>query len=337
MMLKRITAAVFATLLVATVAGAQTRIKIASMAPDGSFWMNELQAAADTINQRTSGRVSLRFYPGGTMGSDSAVLRKIRIGQLQGGVMLAGGLAGIDQNFDIYSLPLLFRSFDEVDYVRQRTDATLIAGLAKSGLVAFGITETGFTYLMSAKPTRTFADLRGRKAWVPQDDPISLAIVEAAGLSPVPLPVSDVLTGLQTGLIDTVAAPPVGAIALQWFTKAPYLTDLPITYICGALAISEKTLAEMSPADRQVVSEVLSAVSIDLDRKTRADDKEARAALAKQGVTFVDPTEETLAEWDVIAAKATKKLVGERGYDPKLYAEIQKVLEDYRAAHQDEK
>jgi TRAP-type C4-dicarboxylate transport system substrate-binding protein len=334
MMLKRITTAICASVLVATVAGAQTRIKIASMAPDGSFWMNELQAAADTINQRTSGRVSLRFYPGGTMGSDSAVLRKIRIGQLQGGVMLAGGLADVDQDFDIYSLPLLFRSFEEVDYVRQRMDATLIDGLAKGGLVAFGITETGFTYLMSAKPTRTFADLRGRKAWVPQDDPISLAIVDAAGLSPVPLPISDVLTGLQTGLIDTVAAPPVGAIALQWFTKAPYLTNLPITYICGALAISEKTLAEMSPADREVVAEVLTAASIKLDRKTRADDKEARAALAKQGVTFVDPTEETLAEWDEIAAKATKKLVGERGYDRKIYAEIQQLLEAYRAAHE---
>lgn len=333
MMLKRITAAVFATLLSASAAGAQTRIKIATMAPDGSFWMNELQAAADTIEQRTEGRVSLRFYPGGTMGSDSAVLRKIRIGQLQGGVMLAGGLSGVDHNFDIYSLPLLFRSFDEVDFVRQRIDETLIAGLAKSGLVAFGITETGFTYLMSAKPTPTFADLRGRKAWVPQDDPIGLAIVEAAGLSPVPLPISDVLTGLQTGLIDTVAAPPVGAIALQWFTKAPYLTDLPITYVCGALAISEKTLAEMSPADRKVVSEALTATSANLDRKTRADDKEARAALAKQGVTFVDPTDDTRAEWDVIAAKATKKLVGDRGYDPKLYAEIEKLLAEYRGAH----
>ena len=82
---------------------------------------------------------------------------------------------------------------------------------------------------MSAKPTRTFDDLRGRKTWMMQDDPVSLAIVEAAGLSPVPLPISDVLTGLQTGLIDTVAVPPVGAIALQWFTKAKYLTDLPIT------------------------------------------------------------------------------------------------------------
>ncbi len=196
-------------LLIAPTVGAQSvRLKIATMAPDGTFWMKGLHKAADEIKERTDGRVSFRFYPGGTMGTDSAVLRKIRIGQLHGGVVLAGSLADIDPDMEIYSLPLLFRSNEEVDYVRERMDQVLIDGLEARGFVSFGLTETGFTYLMSAKPTRTFEDLKGRKAWMPQDDPICLAIVEAAGLSPVPLPISDVLTGLQTGLIDTVAAPP---------------------------------------------------------------------------------------------------------------------------------
>lgn len=328
------TAGVFlAFLLMASAVDAQTKLKIASMVPDGSFWMNELQTAAETIEQRTDGRVDIRLYPGGTMGSDSAVLRKIRIGQLQGGVLLAGGLARVNQNFDIYGLPLLFRSFDEVDHVRERMDSKLIDIMAEEGLVVFGITETGFTFLMSSKPTRTFADLRGRKAWVPQDDPISLAIVNAAGLSPVPLPISDVLTGLQTGLIDTVAAPPVGAIALQWFTKAPYITDLPITYVSGAIAISEKAFTKTSPGDQAIVSEVFGEVSVNLDRKTRADDLEARAALVKQGVEFVEPTEQTRAEWDEISAEATRTLLSERNYDPELFAEIEGLLTEYRKAH----
>ncbi len=333
MMIKRAGLALCTLILVASAVGAQTKIKIATMAPDGSFWMNELQTAADLIDQRTDGRVSLRFYPGGTMGSDSAVLRKIRIGQLQGGVFLAGGLAEVDQDFDVFNLPLMFRSFAEVDFVRQRMDASLIDEVAKSGMVVFSITETGFTYLMSAKPTRTFADLRGRKAWAPQDDPISLAIVNAAGLSPVPLPISDVLTGLQTGLIDTVAAPPVGAIALQWFTKAPFITDLPITYVYGALAISDTTLEKLSPGDRKVVAEVLTAAGRAMDQKTRDDDGNARAALVKQGVTFVDPTDETRAEWIQIATKATRQLLDERSYDPKIVAEIQRLLAEYRASH----
>ena len=332
MNLKKIAAGLVMIAAVAPQVAAQTRLKIATMAPDGSFWMKEFKAASEEIERRTGGRVSLRFYPGGTMGSDTAVLRKMRIGQLHGGVLLAGGLATQYQDFDIYSLPLLFKSYEEVDYVRRHMDEKLVAGLAEKGYVAFGLSETGFTYLMSVEPTLTFDELRGRKAWSPQDDPIGLAIVEAAGLAPVPLPISDVLTGLQTGLIDTVAAPPVGAIALQWFTKAPYITDMPITYVCGALALTEKSLSRLSGSDREIVSEVLNEAVRKLDRQTRSDEKEAREALVKQGATFLDPEPATHAEWEEIAAEATAKLLEERDYSPEVFAEIQQLLQEYRAS-----
>jgi TRAP-type C4-dicarboxylate transport system substrate-binding protein len=322
---------VFVVMVASAAVAEDLRLKVASMAPDGTLWMKELQKAASDVEKRTEGRVSFRFYPGGTMGADEAVLRKIRIGQLQGGVVLAGSLAAVDPNMEIYDFPLLFRSYGEVDYVRQQMDGTLIAGLEKHGFVSFGFTETGFTYLMSAKPTRTFDDLKGRKAWMPQDDAISLAIVEEAGLSPVPLPVSDVLTGLQTGLIDTVAAPPVGAVALQWFTKATFLTDLPITYIYGTMILSTKFFNQMSPGDQSIVREVFGRANRNLDATARSDNKEAREALAAQGVTFVDPTDETRAKWEEIAAAATKKLIARRAYDRALLAEIDKLLETYRA------
>ena len=332
MPLKRLLLTMIALVLAAPTVGAQgTRIKIATMAPDGSFWMKELQRAAEEIENRTAGRVGLRFYPGGTMGSDTAVLRKMRIGQLQGGVFLSGGLAAVDPNLEIYNLPLLFRNYDEVDALRREMDGTLIARLATEGYIAFGITETGFTYLMSVAPTRDFSELKGRKAWIPQDDDISLAIVNAAGLSPVPLPISDVLTGLQTGLIDTVAAPPVGAIALQWFTKAPFITDLPITYVSGAVMITEKSFMSASPADREIVREVLERASKALDSRTRADNEEAREALIKQGVTFVAPSDEARVQWREIAARATDELIAKRGYDPVVVARIQRLLAEIRA------
>lgn len=320
-------------MLVATSAGAQSvRLKIATMAPDGSFWVNELRSAADQISERTDGRVSLRLYPGGTMGGDQAVLRKIRIGQLHGGVLLGGGIAGgVDPDFDLYTLPLLFRSYDEVDYVRERMDQVLLNRLAGKGYVAFGLTETGFTYLLSVKATSNRQDLKGRKAWIPQGDPIGLAIVESAGLSPVPLPISDVLTGLQTGLIDTVAAPPVGALALQWFTKAGYFTDLPITYIFGATVISAKAFAKMSAEDQEVVREVMTATEGRLDKRTRSDNRDAREALAKQGVQFLTPTAETLSWWEGIAEKARARLIEDRGFDAGFVAEVEKLLGTYRS------
>ena len=330
-MVHRIALVLLAALSAAPAAGAQAvRLKIATIAPDGSLWMKKLSAAADEIETRTDGRVSFRFYPGGAMGADEAVLRKIRIGQLQGGFVLAGSLATFEPDLEIYDLPLLFRSYGEVDYVRARMDARLIADLEARGYVSFGFTGTGFTYLMSTKPTRSFDDLEGRKAWMPQDDPISLAIVEEAGLAPVPLPISDVLTGLQTGLIDTVAAPPVGAIALQWFTKAIYLTDLPVTYVFGTVVVGAKAFNRIGPDDQRVVREVLTRTSREMDRASRNDDLEAREALANQGVTFVAPTEEMRARWDEIAAAATEKLVAQRGYDPTILAEIRRLIEEYR-------
>jgi len=307
-------------LLIAPAVGAQgLRLKIATMAPDGTLWMKEMRKAADEIKEQTDGRVSFRFYPGGTMGDDSAVLRKIRIGQLHGGVVLAGSLANIDADFEIYNLPLLFRSYGEVDYVRDQMDQILIDGLETKGYAAFGFSETGFTYLLSAKPTRTFDDLN------------SLAIVEAAGLSPVPLPISDVLTGLQTGLIDTVAAPPVGAIALQWFTKAKYLTDLPITYICGTTILSAKAFNRMSAGDQEIVRKEFGRANRTLDETSRSDDEKAREALADQGVVFVEPTTETRAKWDDIAAAATEKLVAQRDYDPATLAMVENLVKAYRA------
>jgi len=328
----RILFSVLVALLMTPAAGAQSlRLKIATMAPDGTMWMKEMGKAAEEVNERTEGRVSFRFYPGGTMGSDSAVLRKIRIGQLHGGVVLAGSLADIDPDLEIYSLPLLFSSYGEVDFVREKMDEILIDQLADQGYVAFGFTETGFTYLFSAKPTRTFDDLKGRKTWMMQDDPVSLAIVEAAGLSPVPLPVSDVLTGLQTGLIDTVAAPPVGAVALQWFTKAKYLTDLPITYVCGAMVVSSEAFNRMRAGDREIVREVFGRANETMDGTSRSDNQEARQALIDQGVELVHPSAETHAKWEEIAVTATKRLVAQQGYDPTIMAMIEDLVEEYRA------
>ncbi len=321
----------FALLIAPTVGAQIVRLKIATMAPDGTIWMKGLQKAADEVKERTDGRVSFRFYPGGTMGTDSAVLRKIRIGQLHGGVVLAGSLADVDPDMEIYSLPLLFRSNGEVDFVRERMDQVLIDGLEAKGFVSFGLTETGFTYLMSSKPTRTFDDLKGRKTWMMQDDPVSLAIVEAAGLSPVPLPISDVLTGLQTGLIDSVAAPAVGAIALQWFTKAKYLTDLPITYVCGTTVVSAKAFNRMSAEDQVILREVLGRANRELNATSRSDNAKAREALAGQGVEFVDPTDDTRAKWDEIAAAATKRLVAQRAYNPATMAMIEDLVTEYRS------
>jgi TRAP-type C4-dicarboxylate transport system substrate-binding protein len=308
-----------------------TTLKLATLAPDGSYWVEEMRGAAAEIEARTDGRVELRLYPGGTMGDDQAVLRKMRIGQLHGGGLLSGTLASRAPDLEVYGLPLLFRSYDEVDAVRGTFDERLLAELEEQGLIAFGFIETGFAYLMSVDPVSGLGDLEGRKAWFPEGDNVGQAILEAAGLSPVPLPLSDVLTGLQTGLIETVAGPPVGAVALQWFTKARYMVEVPIVYSYGALVLSERAFNSLQETDRAVVREVLTRTVVDLDARAREDNLAARKALVSQGVQMIPSSDEFGRQWQRVADDANRLLVERLDIDPGLRADIGRTLTRIRS------
>ena len=319
--------------LLAAVVAAATEMKIATLAPDGSFWMEELRRAGDEIERRTEGRVSLRFYPGGSMGNEQAMLRKIRIGQLHGAAMMSGALSSVEPDLEVYSLPLTFHSYEEVDLVRERVDPELRSRLEDDGLVSFGFIEGGFAYLMSTRPTRTLADLKGQKAWIPEGDAVGQAILEAAGLTPVPLQLSDVLTGLQTGLIDVVAGPPVGAVALQWFTKVRYLTEVPILYSYGALTIGERAFARLPADDRKTVCAVLEETTRTLDERAREDNARALEALARQGVERVAFDDAALEEWQGVARRANVLLEERLEVDPELRRRVRSLLDEHRADH----
>lgn len=306
--------------------------KIATLPPEGTAWMKEIRKNAAIIEKRTAGRVQFRFYPGGVMGNDASVLRKIRIGQLQGGGINSGALAEIYPDSQTYGLPMLFRSYEEVDFVRNKVDSTLIKGLEQKGLVAFGIAESGFAYLMARRPIHRLEDLEGLKVWVPDGDPISRTFFETAGRSPIPLPISDVLTGLQTGLIDTVGTPPIGAIALQWHTAVKYLTEAPLLYTYGALLIDARAFNQLSSEDQSVVREAFTAGITGLNQQNRSDNENAKTALKKQGITFVQPTPDALAKLRAVAGEATARVAKKEAYTPAVLDALQQHLAAYRKA-----
>lgn len=286
-----------------------TTLKIATVSPEGSAWMQLLRAGAKEVKARTDGRVDFKFYPGGVMGDDKAVLRKIRLGQLHGAVLTAGGLVQTYEDIQLYGLPLVFQSYAEVDYVRERLDPTLMAGLEERGFVSFGFAEVGFAYAMSKQPVRSVGDVQSQRVWTPDGDPGSARALQAFDINPIPLSIADVLSGLQTGVINGVAVPPVGAIALQWHTQLDYLMDLPLLYVYGLLAVAERPFQRVSAADQAVVREVMAGVVDEVNARSRRDHRSALAALLGQGIEQTEPTGVQVAEWRAYAERANAELV----------------------------
>ena len=311
-------------------AHAATTIKIATVAPDGTAWMREMRAGADALKKRTADRVEIKYYPGGVMGDEPSVLRKIKIGQLQGGAFTGGELSAIVKDAQIYSLPFLFKNQEEVDKVRAQLDPLLKKSFQQAGFEAVGISGGGFAYTMSVKDIRTRDDLKAAKVWVPQGDRIAEAGFKAAGVTPIPLPLADVYTSLQTGLIDTAANTPAGAIAFQWHTKIKHVVDMPILYIVGEVLIDKKTFDALSAADQKVVTDQFAVAFERLDKSNRADNASAREALKAQGITFFSPDAAERTRWEGVGADAYKQLTAQHAFTPDLQKALDAALTEAR-------
>jgi TRAP-type C4-dicarboxylate transport system substrate-binding protein len=322
---------VFVAAMFADVAQAQT-LKIATLSPDGTSWMKEMRKAAAEVAERTEGRVKLKFYPGGVMGGDKTVLRKIRIGQLQGGMITGGALAEIYPDAAIYGLPFVFHSYDEVDHVRRHMDARLLEGLRDRGFVSFGISEAGFSYLLTSDAVRTVDELKQRKVWVPEGDFVGQASLEVLGVSPVSLPLTDVLTGLETGLVDTVGNSPIGHIALQWHTRTKYLVDLPLLYLFGTIIVERKAFDLLRPQDQDTVANVMGSALARIGDRNRVDNENARDALQRHGILLVRPTEDTRRQWQGLVAVEMEGMARRGDFSIAMLEHMQALLRDHRGA-----
>jgi TRAP-type C4-dicarboxylate transport system substrate-binding protein len=321
---------VFILVIMLTGQAQAIQIKIATISPEGSVWMEKMHEGAEELARRTDNRIEIKFYPGGVMGDDKAVLRKIRIGQLQGGAFVSGSLSQFYPDNQIYSLPLFFRSFKEIDYVRGYLDQKIIDGFEKGGFVIFGIAEGGFAYVMSTVPIHSVEDMRQQKVWIPDNDSMILEAIKAFDITPIPLSIADVRAGLQTGLINTVTTPPIGALALQWHTQIKYLMDEPFLYIYGVLAVDRKAFKKISPGDQQTFREVMGEVFKVLDRRNREDNIKAVEALHKQGIEFIKPSSEALKKWRKDASEIPNRLVKAGKLSEEMLDSLENLLKEYR-------
>lgn len=297
------------SLLIAETVASQTTFKIATVSPDGSAWMRDLRRTTSLIEAQTEGRVKFRVYPGGVMGDDRAVLRKMRARQLQGGIVQTGVLEPVSSAVQLYNLPMFFRDFEEVTKVRSEMDQLLIQDLADHGFEAFGFVGVGFANAMSSKSGSSIQDARRLKVWAPKGDAGAVRLLDAFGIVPVPLSIVDVLAGLQTGLIDTVAVPPTAAIVLQWHTQLDYILDLPFMYIYSVFMMDARQFSQLAPNDQELTRKTFRTFLARVEQQNYADHDQALAALERQGLTVLSPSVEEVAAWRAAATRAANAWV----------------------------
>lgn len=331
--MKRLTAAKLITVLFvmsgSSLVCAQT-FKIATIAPEGSSWMSDMKRGAEVIENQTGGRVKFKFYGGGVQGNDKQVQRKMRTGQLQGGAFTSGAMNMFQRDADLFSMPMVFNSIEEVLYVRENMDDVIRERLEQAGYVNFGFAGAGFAYMMSNKPLQTLSELKGQKVWIPEGDPVGFAALRALGVAPVVMPVTDVMTGLQTDLLDSVTVPPVGAVVFQWHTRLKYITELPVAYVYAAMLIDKKAFSKLSAEDQKITRDVLEGIYRKFDRYGVTDNEEALQALLESGLEMVSPAPSDVREWRGIVNGSNRKLAQEGKFDVALLDQMQLLIKAYR-------
>ena len=310
-------------------AQATTVIKLGTLAPEGSSWITALRGIDAELRQATQDQVQLKIYPGGVQGDEDVMLRKMRIGQLQGAGL--GGTAASFINPDVlaHQMPFLFDNNDEVDHVMAAMAAFYRDGFRAKGYELLGWTDVGFVYLLSRNPVDDVDDLQGAKVWRLKDEPITGAVFGHAGVTSVPLGIPDVLLGLQTNLVDVVYAPPSAAIVLQWFTRVRYYTDMPINYANGAIVVLSSAFDALTPAQQEHLRAISTRHIEAHNRRSRRDNAEALELMLREGVRPVAVSAEAVAHFRSLVDRSLPDLVG-RAFSRQAHDLVRQHLDELR-------
>lgn len=319
-------------LICGTAASAQdpSVMRTATLAPEGSSWLKLLTDMSDQVKERTGGRVVFRYFPGGVAGDEKLVVRKLRVGQLHAAVFTNVGLGELLPEARILDIPFLYRTHEEIDRVRALLQPRFEQSLAERGYIVLGWSDAGSVYLYSGNAIRNLPDLRKRKVWVWEGDPVAEATFRAAGVEPIPLAFPDVLTALQSEMVDTVYVSPIACVGLQWFTRVKTMTDLPILDAVTVTVITKQAWEKLPPEDQRVVLEVTRAHHQGQVAATRKENLDSIRALQEQGVEVVKVDESVRAEFDRIADQVCRELSG-KVFPAELLQDVQRVLAECRA------
>jgi TRAP-type C4-dicarboxylate transport system substrate-binding protein len=326
-------AAVCLLICAAPPAGAQEfTIKFASLATEGSTWMNVMKEYDAAIRKESGGRMGFKIYAGGVQGEDKDVMRKIRLGQLHSAGMTGVGVGEISSKLRILDAPFLFNNYAEVDNFQKVFETELNQEFVKNDFVLLGWAEVGFVYVLTNTPVRSAADMNGVKMWCWEGDAIAEAAFRALGISPIPLSVVDVLTSLQTGLINGAYTSPLAAVVLQWNTRVKYMLNVPLADASGAVVVSKKKFDTLPPDMQEILLRNGRKFLSVLTNKSRDENAAAIQTMKKNGVQIIEVNAPAmLQEFAAIGKKARQSLVSKL-FDQDFLNRVEKTVTDFRAS-----
>jgi TRAP-type C4-dicarboxylate transport system substrate-binding protein len=321
-----------ALLLCSALLPAQTIIRLGTMVPKGSRWHEILLNMGEEWKKASGGKIELKIYPTGEQGDEPEMVQKVRIKKLQAVAISGAGLSGIDAATAALQIPMMLNSYEELDYVRDHISARLEKGLAARGFIVLNWGDAGWVHFFTKQPALHPNDIRKLKLCVLQGDNSTFQLYKINGFHPVALAATDILTGLQTGLIEAFQSPPLFALSNQWFGGAKNMLDIQFAQLVGATLISKDVWDKIPPAVQKEIKASALTAGVALREEIRKAEAGSVPMMQQFGLNVVHADNKVIAEWRQLAEAIWPNLRGTM-VPPDLFDEVKRLRDAYRKAH----
>ena len=313
-------------------AQAPTVVKLATVAPKGTSPHQALLRMGEQWRKTSGGKVQVTIYTDGTQGGESESIRRMRVRQLQASLLTVTGLAEIEPSTSaLQNLPMMFQGFSELDYVQQKLTLEMERRFLDRGFVVLSWGDLGWVRFFSKDPLVYPADLKKMKVFTWAGDPYQADIMKNFGYNPVPLETNDILTGLQTGLINAIPCPPFVALAGQFDTTARYMLEMNWAPLVGGIVIDKRTWNSFPKEWQDAFHKAAQDAGDEIKQKGRVESKKAITAMQKRGLRVQHNTPEIQAAWRKLAEELYPKIRGTI-VPAEMFDRVQALLNEYRAS-----
>ena len=311
---------------------AQTVIRLGTLVPKGSRWDEILTSMGEEWKKASGGKVELKIYPGGEQGDEPEMVQKVRIKKLQAVAISGAGLSGIDAPVTALEIPMMIDTYEELDYVRDHISERLEKGLAQRGFIVLNWGDAGWVHFFTKQPAVHPDDIRKLKLCVLQGDNSTFQLYKDNGFRPIALAATDILTGLQTGLVDAIQSPMLIALSNQWFGVAKNMLDIRFAPLVGATLIAKDSWDKIPPDAQKGIMKASREAGVALREEIRKSEANAIPLMQQFGLNVEHPDKNTVAEWRKLAESIYPKLRGTM-VPPDLFDQVLRLREEYRKAH----